>query len=115
MFVHSKNGSRMVSNHGWTETEGEKLCRHLNLGGYKNHTASAGSSDMWEKSFNCTDVKEPKTIWDCERDKRPSGNQGVHLQCNGNTNYYNQSQEQTLSLYIVVDMFNTNVSGPQKI
>ena len=88
MFVHSENASRMLSNHGWTQTEGEKLCLDLKLGGYKNHTApAANSSEMWEKSFNCTGVEEPKSIWDCERDQRASGNQGVHLQCEGNVNY----------------------------
>ena len=100
VFVHSENGSRMLSNHGWTQTEGDKLCADLNLGGYKNHTASAGSSDVWEKSFNCTGVKEPKSIWDCERDNRPNGTQGVYLQCEGNTNHLLHSHIQKATIYL---------------
>ncbi|KAM4610649.1 scavenger receptor cysteine-rich type 1 protein M160 [Polymixia lowei] len=86
VFVHSDEKSA-VSAEGWTAKEGSILCQDLNCGKYINHTVTELTNvALWGNSFNCTNVKDPRNIWDCQREKQPSLNNQLYVQCEENLN-----------------------------
>ncbi|XP_070765856.1 scavenger receptor cysteine-rich type 1 protein M130 [Enoplosus armatus] len=74
VFVHSEGNISTVSTYGWTETEGEQLCRDLNCGNLKSRKTTTWDS-CWNRSFNCSGVQHPENIWDCEKEISPSQQQ----------------------------------------
>ena len=66
--MYSKGDPLPVSSQGWTQAEGEVLCRDLGCKGYKNHIEEeADGLRVWEQTFNCSAVKKtPQNIWDCK-------------------------------------------------
>ncbi|KAF3860011.1 hypothetical protein F7725_000266, partial [Dissostichus mawsoni] len=86
LFVHSKdNNKSAVSTEGWTETEGNRLCRDLNCGNLiSNETRKTDAS--WTTSFSCAGVKKLESIWDCEKTTLhlPSNNEKqIFIECQG--------------------------------
>ncbi|KAK1897917.1 Scavenger receptor cysteine-rich type 1 protein M160 [Dissostichus eleginoides] len=86
LFVHSKDNKKSaVSTEGWTETEGNRLCRDLNCGNLiSNETRKTDAS--WTTSFSCAGVKKLESIWDCEKTTLhlPSNNEKqIFIECQG--------------------------------
>lgn len=73
MFVYSKGQRLALPFAGWTEAEGQRLCKDLNCGRLKsNSTISTSNTVFWNGRFSCEGVKDPGTIWDCEKPASPS-------------------------------------------
>ncbi|XP_059916058.1 scavenger receptor cysteine-rich type 1 protein M130, partial [Gadus macrocephalus] len=88
VFKYSQDPPVAVSSQGWTEAEGERLCRDLGCAGYKNHTDYPCDQPLWG-IFNCSGVDTPKNIWDCLRSESPAGSETLkrlYLTCKGHRN-----------------------------
>ncbi len=84
VFVRSEGKLSAVSIEGWTETEGKRLCQDLkcgNLVAISNKTSASDS--LFHGSFNCTNVTNPESIWDCKNQASPSQKQQLYIDCKG--------------------------------
>ncbi|XP_056279477.1 scavenger receptor cysteine-rich type 1 protein M130 [Pseudoliparis swirei] len=64
--VYSEGKISAISLEGWTNTEGERLCRDLDCGSLKSVNTTT-SDCLWTTNFSCADGKIPDNIWDCEK------------------------------------------------
>ncbi|GLD45659.1 scavenger receptor cysteine-rich type 1 protein M130-like protein [Lates japonicus] len=57
VVVHSNEKRSQVSFDGWTDTDGERLCKDLECGSVKSNQRYRPSEkhSVWGKTFNCTD------------------------------------------------------------
>lgn len=103
VFVYSKGKRSAVSARGWTETEGRRLCQDLKCGNFKSKEQIDSVESFWNTSFSCKDVKDPKSIWDCEMPWVPSrGRQKqLFIECQG---------KHCFLLYLFVYLFIYNVN-----
>ncbi|XP_076597662.1 scavenger receptor cysteine-rich type 1 protein M160 [Chaetodon auriga] len=82
VVVHSEGNKSAVSNEGWTETEGGRLCQELECGNFKSNMITTVRS-VWNRNFNCSSVKNPQNIWDCEKQIFPQPGKQVFVKCEG--------------------------------
>nr|XP_046253178.1 scavenger receptor cysteine-rich type 1 protein M160 [Scatophagus argus] len=87
VFVRSEGKWHAVSSEGWTDTEGNQLCKDLNCGSVKqnNNYGNKTNDPFWSKNFNCTDVAR-ENIWDCENSPLHSEKKQLHIECQGEPN-----------------------------
>ncbi|TNN33030.1 Scavenger receptor cysteine-rich type 1 protein M130 [Liparis tanakae] len=64
-IVYSKGKISAISLEGWTNTEGERLCRDLDCGSLKSVNTTT-TDCFWTANFSCAAGKIPDNIWDCE-------------------------------------------------
>lgn len=85
VFVYSKGKRSAVSAQDWTETEGRRLCQDLKCGNFRSKKAINSEDFFWNTSFSCKNIKDPKSIWDCEILLFPSQDQQKQLfvECQG--------------------------------
>ncbi|TDH11092.1 hypothetical protein EPR50_G00080460 [Perca flavescens] len=77
--VLSKNGISAVSAKDWTKKEGDVLCQNLECGNFKSN-GTATSAIIKTISFSCASVKDPKSIWECEK-QPPDKQKQLLLEC----------------------------------
>ncbi|XP_056155908.1 antigen WC1.1 [Lampris incognitus] len=82
VFVHRKDTVSAVSSDSWTVKEGQTLCKDLGCGSYKAHHERNHSSRG--ETFNCTDVENPRNIWDCQPGTSPAQSKQLYIQCQDN-------------------------------
>uniref|UniRef100_A0A3P9LN34 SRCR domain-containing protein n=1 Tax=Oryzias latipes TaxID=8090 RepID=A0A3P9LN34_ORYLA len=70
--VYSQAGRMLVSSEGWTETEGNRLCKDLQCGKFKTKREVSGDDSFWNKTFKCPNDGKAESIWDCETETPPS-------------------------------------------
>lgn len=85
VFVYSQGRRSAVSAQNWTEAEGARLCQDLKCGNFLSSSAINSVESFWNTSFSCTNVENPKSIWDCEKPWLASQDQQKQLfiQCQG--------------------------------
>lgn len=85
VFVHTRNGCSPVSFEGWTQSEGDRLCKDLDCGksmppkSYK----TPQKTSFWNGNFTCANVTNPKNIWDCENNALSTQEQQLYIECEG--------------------------------
>lgn len=82
--IYSKGKRSVVSIQNWTKTDGDRLCKDLNCGNYKNHTTVPVDppENVWEKTFRCP--LDAGNIWECEQDVAPvDPNKKLYVECSG--------------------------------
>lgn len=85
VFIYSQGRRSAVSTQNWTRAEGARLCQDLKCGGFLSSGAVSWEGPFWDASFRCKDVRNPRSIWDCERPRPASQEQQKQLsiQCQG--------------------------------
>ncbi|XP_040009026.1 antigen WC1.1 [Xiphias gladius] len=89
--IHSNGNHSAVSSEGWTETEGERLCKDLDCGSFKSKKIynTSGNPSLWARNFSCAPGKNPKNIWDCETQasgKDAAKTQQLFIECEDEPN-----------------------------
>ncbi|XP_046726357.1 scavenger receptor cysteine-rich type 1 protein M160 isoform X2 [Silurus meridionalis] len=80
--VYLQNNEQIyaVSSDGWSDRESDQLCKYLNCGNFNNSMIKEQQVyPYWKKSYNCTENQ--RSIWDCEKEKAPTGNHHLHISC----------------------------------
>ncbi|XP_070825415.1 scavenger receptor cysteine-rich type 1 protein M130 [Chaetodon trifascialis] len=80
VVVHSEGNKSAVCTKGWTETEGHMLCRELGCGNLESNMTTTVHS-VWNSNFNCSSVKNPQNIWDCEKQILPEQTKQISITC----------------------------------
>ncbi|KAM7410829.1 hypothetical protein PAMA_020998 [Pampus argenteus] len=75
------NVPRLVSAEGFSDKDGQRLCQDLNCGTFK--TKDEKKEMNISSAFNCTDVKGPKNIWDCETSPASTRMKHLYIECEG--------------------------------
>ncbi|CAL8369120.1 unnamed protein product [Lota lota] len=89
VFVYSEGDPVLVSSHGWTQAEGDILCKDLGCGGYQNHNEEDPDGLTTWGTFSCSGVNKPQNIWDCllsEQAAVNGRNKRLYLKCQGHFN-----------------------------
>jgi len=82
VIVYSDEKVSAVPKLGWTEKEGNRLCRDMNCGDQVLITEHQNKDlSLWNSNFSCT--KEATNIWDCETPNPHSSNPTLKLECKG--------------------------------
>ncbi|XP_047187233.1 scavenger receptor cysteine-rich type 1 protein M160 isoform X3 [Scophthalmus maximus] len=84
--VYSNGRLSAVSAEGWTETEGQRLCRDLQCGGFKSKKVYNTSQELsfWDRSIRCEN--DTNNIWDCEKPATASQRQQLIIECQDKPN-----------------------------
>lgn len=84
--VYSEGKISAISLEGWTNTEGERLCRDLDCGSLKSVNTTT-SDCLWTTNFSCADGKIPDNIWDCEKNiylsEESQSKKQLFIECQG--------------------------------
>lgn len=85
LFVYSEGRRSAVSAQGWTEAEGSRLCQDLKCGSMKSKKAIDSEQPFWDASFSCKNIKDPQSIWDCEKAglTRQDQKKQLYIECQG--------------------------------
>lgn len=84
VVVHSNENRGQVSFDGWTNTDGDRLCKDLECGSVKSNQnySTSEKHSVWGKTFNCTYQNNTENIWDCET-QNSSSQQLLSIDCRG--------------------------------
>uniref|UniRef100_A0A4W6FY21 SRCR domain-containing protein n=1 Tax=Lates calcarifer TaxID=8187 RepID=A0A4W6FY21_LATCA len=82
VVVHSNENRGQVSFDGWTNTDGDRLCKDLECGSVKSNQnySTSEKHSVWGKTFNCTYQNNTENIWDCEM-QNSSSQQLLSIDC----------------------------------
>ncbi|KAM7404253.1 hypothetical protein PAMP_011619 [Pampus punctatissimus] len=75
----SKEYFATVSAEGFSEIEGNRLCQDLDCGKFKLKMEKKEMSIS--SAFNCTGVKDPNNIWDCETPPTSKKMKHLYIEC----------------------------------
>ncbi|XP_071331666.1 scavenger receptor cysteine-rich type 1 protein M160 isoform X2 [Trachinotus anak] len=86
--VYSNGNHYAVSNEGWNETEGQRLCQDLNCGSFKSFESTVAaprldnrSDSFWDRNFSCVPGQDQENIWDCEKKTSLALKQQLFIEC----------------------------------
>ncbi|KAB5567211.1 hypothetical protein PHYPO_G00230190 [Pangasianodon hypophthalmus] len=80
VYLQKERDFYAVSSDGWSKQEGNELCKYLECGNVSETTNKEQVNvSFWSKSYSCTG--NPKSIWDCEKEKAPVKNHHLHISC----------------------------------